>query len=54
VSGTRLARAYLRGYSPEIVRREEWPEDFWKAFEGMPADFERPAQVRQRRESLEA
>ncbi|HBL31023.1 MAG TPA: AbrB/MazE/SpoVT family DNA-binding domain-containing protein [Acidobacteria bacterium] len=36
----------------EPVRREEWPADFWKAFEGMPADFERPAQVRQRRESL--
>lgn len=36
------------------VQREEWPEDFWKAFEGMPADFERPRQVRQRREDLDS
>ncbi len=35
------------------VRREEWPEEFWQAFEGMPADFERPRQVAQRRESFE-
>lgn len=36
------------------IQREEWPESFWKAFEGMPADFERPRQVRQRREDLDA
>jgi antitoxin VapB len=38
----------------EPVQREEWPEDFWKAFDGMPDDFERPAQVSQIRESLDA
>jgi len=38
----------------EPVQRIEWPEDFWKAFEGMPDDFERPAQVRQQREDLDA
>jgi antitoxin VapB len=37
----------------ELLEREEWPEDFWQAFEGMSADFERPRQVPQRRESLE-
>src|SRR6266545_2538591 len=26
----------------EPILREDWPEDFWKAFEGMPEDFERP------------
>lgn len=30
--------------------REEWPEDFWKAFDGMSPDFECPPQRRQRRE----
>lgn len=25
----------------EPVQGEEWPEDFWRAFEGMPEDFER-------------
>ena len=31
-----------------------WPKEFWQAFEGesMPAGFERPRQVRQRRKSL--
>ena len=38
----------------EPVQREEWPADFWKAFDGMPEDFERPAQVRQQREDLDA
>lgn len=38
----------------EPVQHEEWPEDFWKAFDGMPEDFERPAQVRQQRENLDA
>jgi antitoxin VapB len=37
----------------EPVPVEEWPESFWRAFEGMPDDFERPPQVRQKRESLE-
>jgi antitoxin VapB len=27
----------------EPLEREEWPEDFWKAFDGMSPDFERPA-----------
>jgi hypothetical protein len=30
----------------EPVPVEEWPESFWRAFEGMPDDFERPPQVR--------
>jgi antitoxin VapB len=38
----------------EPVHRVEWPEDFWKAFEGMPDDFERPVQVRQQREDFDA
>jgi len=33
----------------EPVRAEEWPEDFWRAFEGMPEGFERPAQIPRRR-----
>jgi antitoxin VapB len=37
----------------EPVKAEEWPEDFWRAFEGMPEGFERPAQVPQRREDLD-
>jgi len=24
----------------EPLQPEEWPEDFWRAFEGMPADFQ--------------
>ncbi|HEX6900255.1 MAG TPA: hypothetical protein VF789_11100 [Thermoanaerobaculia bacterium] len=24
------------------IQHEEWPEDFWKAFEGVSDDFERP------------
>jgi len=31
----------------ERLPRVEWPVDFWRAFEGMPADFERPAQMKQ-------
>jgi hypothetical protein len=27
------------------IQHEEWPEDFWQAFEGMSEDFERPPQV---------
>lgn len=34
-------------------RREDWPEDFWKAFQGVPEDLERPDQVRQWRESID-
>ncbi|HVT17678.1 MAG TPA: type II toxin-antitoxin system VapB family antitoxin [Thermoanaerobaculia bacterium] len=34
----------------EPVRPEEWPEEFWSAFGGMPEGFVRPAQVRQRRD----
>ncbi|HEY3568595.1 MAG TPA: type II toxin-antitoxin system VapB family antitoxin [Thermoanaerobaculia bacterium] len=37
----------------EPVKAEEWPEDFWRAFEGMPEGFERPAQVPQKREDLD-
>jgi hypothetical protein len=25
------------------VKVGEWPESFWRAFDGMPEDFERPA-----------
>lgn len=24
------------------VKVEKWPESFWRAFDGMPEDFERP------------
>lgn len=37
----------------EPMQVEEWPESFWRAFDGMPEDFERPSQVRQERESFE-
>ncbi|HSG41067.1 MAG TPA: type II toxin-antitoxin system VapB family antitoxin [Thermoanaerobaculia bacterium] len=37
----------------EPIQHEDWPEDFWKAFEGMSDDFERPEQVRQKRENLD-
>lgn len=37
----------------EPVHREEWPEDFWTAFDGMSPDFERPRQVPQLREDLD-
>ena len=36
------------------LEKEEWPEDFWQAFGSMPDDFERPRQIRQRREALES
>ena len=29
----------------ELVRPEAWPPTFWRAFEGMPDDFERPPVV---------
>jgi antitoxin VapB len=35
-----------------VAPRADWPADFWHAFDGMPEDFERPAQVTQRREGL--
>lgn len=28
----------------EPLRGKVWPEEFWRAFEGMPEDFERPRQ----------
>ena len=37
----------------EPLETEEWPEEFWQAFGSMPDDFERPEQVRQRREALD-
>lgn len=37
----------------EPVQVEEWPESFWRAFDGMPEDFERPTQVPPTRESLD-
>jgi antitoxin VapB len=32
----------------EPTRSEEWPSDFWLAFDGMPEDFERSPQTTQR------
>ena len=37
----------------EPVQVEEWPESFWRAFDGMPEDFERPPQVRQTRKGFD-
>jgi antitoxin VapB len=37
----------------EPVRRQEWPAEFWQAFEGMPDGFERPEQVPQGRAELD-
>ncbi len=37
----------------EPLRREEWPESFWKAFGKMPQGFGRPRQTRQARGELE-
>ncbi len=36
------------------MARAVWPEEFWDAFGRMSADFERPAQVAQRRDGLES
>jgi antitoxin VapB len=36
----------------EPIAPAEFPDSFWRAFDGMPDDFERPAQVPQRREDL--
>jgi antitoxin VapB len=37
----------------EPVRRQEWPAEFWQAFEGMPDGFERPEQIPKRRAELD-
>jgi antitoxin VapB len=37
----------------KVRRRNEWPADFWRAFEGMPADFNRPAAMKQQRKTFE-
>lgn len=37
----------------EPVQVDDWPESFWRAFDGMPEDFERPAQVRQTRSDFD-
>lgn len=37
----------------EPVKAEEWPADFWRAFDGMPEGFERPAQAPRKREDLD-
>ena len=38
----------------EPVHQEDWPEAFWHAFGALSADFERPRQVPQMRESLDS
>lgn len=38
----------------EPLERQEWPPEFWQAFGGMSDDFERPVQVRQKREGLDS
>jgi hypothetical protein len=36
---------------PEMSTQEQdWPADFWQAFEDFPDDFERPVQVPQDRD----
>ncbi len=53
---------FAPGIEVVVIRREgekiilepvktEWPDDFWRAFEGMPEGFERPAQVPQKRDA---
>jgi virulence-associated protein VagC len=37
----------------KLPPRTEWPADFWRAFEGMPEDFNRPKPVKQQRETFE-
>ena len=36
----------------EPVGANEWPAEFWTAFDGMPEGFERPLQIDQEREEL--
>ncbi len=36
----------------EPLSATEWPAEFWTAFDGMPANFERPPQVEADREEL--
>ncbi len=37
----------------ESLDANEWPAEFWTAFEGMPKGFERPEQIDQEREELD-
>lgn len=37
----------------KVWPRDEWPADFWRAFEGMPVDFNRPAPMKQQRKAFE-
>lgn len=37
---------------PEV--EDEWPEEFWEAFEGMPLDLERPIAAPQQRDDVES
>ena len=37
----------------EPKKPRSWPAAFWKAFDGMPEDFERPEPVEQEREPFE-
>jgi len=52
-----LREVLIRRQGEQIILEpasvEEWPEEFWRAFEGMPEDFERPPQVQQVREDLD-
>jgi hypothetical protein len=53
-----IRRIFRRRKGPTVqasksIQREEWPDDFWRAFEGMPEGFERPVPVPQKREDLD-
>lgn len=37
----------------EPLGANEWPAEFWTAFEGMPEGFERPEQTHREREELD-
>ena len=37
----------------EPLGADEWPAEFWTAFEGMPEGFERPEQIHRKREELD-
>ncbi len=37
----------------EKHQKRKWPKDFWRAFDGVPEDFERPDQIPQEREWVE-
>ena len=49
-----MEKVFWSGNGKDPGQREDWPEDFWKSFEGMPEDFERPAQVRQQRDIVDS